>query len=118
MKKVTKSLDVELVYRVGASDPEAGHFAGGVEDPKHLDELAVWADYDEQFDFDRDAFVPSKDLQVQISGSRRALFEFGRYLIALSQLQTADPDYHDHFDELQLVNGKPACKLIVRLRDD
>jgi hypothetical protein len=116
VKLAKKTVRVELLYRQGESHPENGHFAGGVETPRHLDELAVWVDEEEKFDIDRDALVPTGDLQVQISGSRRALYEFGKYLVALSQLETEDPAYHDHFDELCELRNKRRCKLLVRLQ--
>jgi hypothetical protein len=109
---------VDLLYREGKSDPERGHFAGGVEEPEHFPELAVRADPEEQYDFNADAFVPTGQVQVQISGTRRALFEFGRYLIALSMLETRDTEYHDHFDRLRVVPNRKPCALIVRLEKD
>jgi hypothetical protein len=97
-------------------DGAQGHFAGGVEEPQHLNELTIGVNDRELFDFEKDRFVPTGDLQVQISGSRRALYEFGRYLVALSKLETEDPDYHDHFDGPRLPDDTRGCELIVRLR--
>jgi hypothetical protein len=107
---------LELRYRTGTSHPDEGHFAGGVEEPQHLDELAIGVSDREMFDFEKDIFVPTGDLQVQISGSRRAFYELGRYFVALSKLETEDPDYHDHFDGLRLSDDTRGCELIVRLR--
>ena len=115
MRKRKEVESIELVYFAGKSNPEKGHFAGGVEEPKHLDELAILIDQDEALDLNTDEMRLTGALQVELSGSRRALFEFGRYLIALSKYDTADPEYHDHFDQLQNVNGRPSTKLIVRL---
>ena len=116
MKLNKQKIELELRYRTGSSDPDKGHFAGGVDEPKHLEELAIEVSDRELFDFEKDVFVPTGGLQVQISGSRRALYEFGRYLVALSKLDTEDPDYHDHFDGLRMSDDTRGCELIVRLR--
>jgi hypothetical protein len=50
-----------------------------------------------------------------------ALFEFGKYLIALSRLQTKNPNYRDTIDSGQLPGEPPAEMLIhspARLKED
>ena len=115
MKK--KSVEIKLVldYMSGKSDPSAGYFEEGVPSPGFLDELAVWIDEEESFDFDADAFKKSGRLQVFFAGSKRSFFELGKYFIAMAQFPAENPKYHDHLDGLMKVNDKKPVEMIVRL---
>ena len=98
MKKVSKKQTITLKYFKGKNAASEGSFAGGVVDPKYLNEIQMWVERAESFDFNEDNFIPTGGMQVNLAGSRRALFELGKYLIAISRYQTADAGYHDHFE--------------------
>ncbi len=115
MNTKTETIELKLNYFRNRSDPSRKSFSGGVKDPQHLDRLAVWVDEDIDYDWNSEQFVPNDGYQVHISGTRSALFELGRYLVALSKYETEDPMYHDHFDDLHDVADKSRCKLIVHL---
>lgn len=110
-------LELELEYFSDKSDPATGYFEEGVPDPEFLDELAVWVDEEEQFDFEPDDFKKSGKLQVFFAGSRRSFFELGRYFLAMSKFQAENPNYHDHLDGLMAVDERKPVELIVRLPD-
>lgn len=115
MKKKTVGLNLTLEYLSGESDPAKGYFEEGVPDPGFLDELAVWVEEEEQFDFAEDNFKKTGKLQVSFAGSERAFFELGKYFIAMSQFPAENPDYHDHLDGLLTVVDKKPVQIIVRL---
>ncbi|MGH7426321.1 MAG: hypothetical protein ACREJP_09160 [Candidatus Methylomirabilales bacterium] len=112
MKLVKKTISVEIETWAGTEDPEKGIFEGGVPDPERLDELAIETSEDEVFDLQLDEFVPTGKVQLHLRGSARAYFALARYLLALCQLETQDPDYHAHF-EIPSPDGKPLIHLIV-----
>ena len=114
MEKKIK-VEVSLSYSKGESDPSRGYFEEGVSDPDCLDELAVWVDEEERFDFDSDVFKKTGRLQVFFAGSRRSFFELGKYFIGMSKFPADNTNYHDHIDGLMDVTGKTAVELIVRL---
>jgi hypothetical protein len=108
-------LELDLRYIAGQSDPAAGYFEEGVPDPEFLNELAVWVDEEEQFDFEVDGFKRSGKMQVFFAGSRRSFFELGRYFIAMSKFSAENSKYHDHLDGLMEVDGRAPVEMIVRL---
>ena len=118
MKKESVELKLVLDYTSGESDPAAGYFEEGVPDPGFLDELAVWVNEEEVFDFEKDAFERSGRLQVFFAGSQRSFFELGKYFIAMSRFPAKNPKYHDHLDGLMKVDGQKPVEMIVRLPSD
>lgn len=115
MKTVTVKLSVELNYLSGDSLPGEGYFEEGVSDPDFMNELAVWVDEEEKFDFEADEFKSTGRLQVFFAGSKRSFFELGRYFLAMSRFEAENPNYHDHLDGLADVEGRQSVELIVRL---
>ena len=115
MKKKSIELNLTLEYTYGKSDPAKGYFEEGVPAPGFLDELAVWVDEDEEFDFEEDSFKKTGRLQVFFAGSQRSFFELGRYFIAMSQFPAKNPSYHDHLDGLRPVDDREPVELIVGL---
>jgi hypothetical protein len=113
MKQIQKKLELTLTYLNGQNKPEEGYFEGGVKDPDFLKELLLWVEDEEIFNFDKNTFVKTGNQQVNLCGTKRALFELGRYLIALSKYETKNPNYHDHFDEINYPEGKSPSALIV-----
>ena len=113
MNKKQKKIDLILSYTIGKESREDGYFEGGVQDPSYSDEILLWVEEDEKFDFDKDAFVRTNKYQVNLCGTERSLFELGRYLIGLSQYETENNNYHDHFDEISSPDGKKPCNLII-----
>lgn len=116
LKKINREVTIKLKYFSGIDDPQKGIYEGGVCEPEHLDELIIDIENEEIFDMDSDSFIQSGNKNLHISGSRRALKEFGTYLIALSNYKTNDPDYHDHFDAVSNSNGKDLVNMIVHLK--
>lgn len=114
VKVIVKSIQLQLEYYPPRAGTERGVFSGGVVPPSHTDELAIWANPRQVYDAERDAFENVEGSQIEITGTRRALYELGRYLIALSDHETDDPDYHDHIEDLAQVTDEPACELIIR----
>lgn len=115
MKKKTVEINLTLEYTSGKSDPAKGYFEEGVPSPGFLEELAVWVDEEEQFDFEEDHFKQTGRLQVFFAGSQRSFFELGKYFIAMSQFPAENPNYHDHLDGLLPVADEKPVELIVRL---
>lgn len=112
MKLVTKRIEVEVAYFVGRQDVSRGRYEGGVPDPEHLEEFRLDAAPDLVYSEETDNLIPSGMLQIHLHGSSAAYLDFARYLLALCQLETEDPDYHDHF-EIQDSSGRPKVHLIV-----
>jgi len=53
--------------------------------------------------------------QVNLWGTATDFRELGRYLLAIAELDTtADPDFHQHHDELRTDDGRTRIDLIVR----
>ncbi len=98
MKRIVEKIPIEIVRYEGVEDAATGRFEGGVEEPSFLDELEVQIADDSAYDAATDALSPTGRVQLHLRGSRRAYFELGRYLVALSRHQTADPDPHDHLE--------------------
>lgn len=113
MKIMTEELTIALKYVVGKEDPDRGYYPGGVQDPLALEELQVWVERSQRFSYQSKSFSECEGYQIHIGGSRRSLFELGRYLIALSRYHTSDRSYHDHLDEIGEVAGKERCEIII-----
>lgn len=94
--------EILLDYRVGKDEPEKGIFRNSVVLPKHSDELVVSVRRPAE---DLTDVAGDRDLdlrpQIHLLGSARALEEFGRYLIALARLQTADSEPYGSIDDVQ-----------------
>jgi hypothetical protein len=111
---IRKQIEVELEYLAGRDEPKRGIFRSGVADPKFMDELWLDVGDDQVYDEATDNLVSNGKLQINLGGSRRALASLGKYLLALSEFQTEDPAYHDHFDDICDSTGRIAVHLILR----
>ncbi|MBX6331320.1 MAG: hypothetical protein IRY91_05675 [Gemmatimonadaceae bacterium] len=112
-KRVAVPTNVVLEYWQGRDLPGVVYENTPV-DPEHTDELTIALRSDEP----DDTSDPRTPLflgrpQVHFAGTPRALEAFGRYLIALARLETADPNPHEHFEDVQNADGG-TIHLIVR----
>ena len=83
-----------------------------VPEPKFLDEIWITTSEDVMSDSEGKDVLTGKT-QINLRGSRRAYREWARYLLALAELRTLDPDYHDHFFDLIDNTGFPGVHLIA-----
>ena len=112
---VEKSATVTLAYVDGEEDAARGIFGRRPLDPEFTDEIGV-AVYPDDESTAITGLLRSTPLQVQLSGSPRALEALGTYLIALARLETADPNPHEHFEDVRNVHAGGTLHLIVRRR--
>ena len=82
-------------------------------DPKYVNELKLAVYQDDDSRGTTQTLSKRRRLQVQLGGTPRSLEALGRYLIAMARLNTDDPDFHDHFEQVQCENGG-TVHLIVR----
>lgn len=108
-----KEIQLTLEFLEGKQDVEKGTFNGGVREPKFLDELMIDVKEGERYDFDLDEDVPTGKYEIQLEGSARAFRELGKYLIAITEYQTQDPRYHDHFDDLLNSDAEEFVDLVI-----
>ena len=118
-----KTIQVELTFHGDGTVTERnGAFSGGVPAPS--------LDGDVSFSVHRE--VPDEDgiwnpvegedsveggFQVNITGNSEGYRELGRYLLALSELDTsADERFHEHHDDLVSSDGRTRLHLILRKR--
>lgn len=113
-KKQIKEITLKLGYYPSKSDKENGIYSGGVCEPKYVDELKMNISEDYEFDMDNEEFKKNGMYALEISGSERALEEFGKFLINVAMFQTDDEDYHEHIDNLLNNNGDAAVNLTIR----
>jgi hypothetical protein len=113
IEKKKEKIEITLEYLEGNDKPQIGHFQSAVVHPKYLSELNIWVNEKMEFDENKDQFVKVSGYQINILGSRKAIKEFGKYLIALSKFETLDENYHDHFDELGKIDNEDSCEIIV-----
>ena len=113
MDTISKKIEVDVSYFIGRQDPQRGIFEGGVPDPPYLDELILDLSIDEVYDEAADDFVPSGRTQVNVRGTRRSYAAFARFLLALCELRSADPDYHSHLEDVRNAAGESAVHMIV-----
>ena len=108
-------LDIE--YQKERADVKSGVFEGGVDEPETLSDVTLWVDELTEFDFDKDDFKRIGD-QINLAGTSSALFELGKYLIALSRYKTIDPDFHVHLEDFGVASGEDRCELLIRKLPD
>jgi hypothetical protein len=113
METIKKEQQIILEYLKGNDRPDKNYFEGGVKDPIHTNELLMWVEEKEVYDEEKNDFIKNGEYQINICGSNRSLFELGRYLIALSQYETPNKNYHDHIEEIGSLENKKPCELIV-----
>ena len=116
-----KTISVELRFHGdGTIVKNGGSYFGGVADPMLADSI--------RFSVQREALdedgllnpVPGEAtvegaFQVNIYGNREGYRELGRYLLALSELDTTDdPEFHAHFDTLKSLDDRTTLHIIFR----
>jgi hypothetical protein len=109
----TETIEVLLKYFDDVDEPEKGIFRSSVADPAYVDEILLWVQEKKEAGDSEDEDSISGVSSVNIGGSRRALYELGCYLIALSRFETKDMGYHDHFDEVASPPDESTCDLII-----
>jgi len=106
-------IGLTLTYYVTEEVPSEGTYGNQPKRPEHTDELEIDVHYDDDSPGIPDA-LRSKDLQVQLLGTPRAMEELGRYLIALARMQSENPYPHDHFEDLGSANGGRMHLIVER----
>mgnify|MGYP001083900828 CR=1 FL=1 len=114
MKSKRVPLEIVLEYLTIEEKPEAGTYGNCPADPPFTDELEIGVYIDD------DSIGPptelvGKPLQVRFAGTPRALEAFGKYLIALARLETANPSPHDHFENVKNEYGGTVHLITERL---
>lgn len=113
-KRQTKEITLKLNYYKSKVDKEAGVYLGGVVEPKHIDELEFNIEDDYEFDMESEEFKKNGMHALEISGSNRALKEFGKFLINIAMFKTEDEDYHEHLETIKNSDGQPTVNITVR----
>lgn len=113
-KKETKEITLKLDYFKSKVDKENGVYYGGVVEPKYMHELTMDIEDDYDFDIETEEFKKNGMFSVEISGTRRALKEMGKFLINMAIFRTEDEDYHEHIDKLQDRSGNPIANITIR----
>ena len=110
-KRVKVPTEVTLEYWSGKDVPGRKYVNVPV-DPEFTAELTLSISDDGEAD-PHACVLGGRRPQVNFEGTPRALEEFGKYLIALARLKTADPNPHAHFEDVRDAYGDTA-HLIVR----
>lgn len=108
------SLPTEIILEYWKGEDVPGRiYSNAPVDPDFTGELTVAVRSD---DDDTDPRTPlfSGRPQVHFAGTPRALEAFGRYLIALARLQTADSDPQEHFEDVQNADGGTTHLIVHR----
>ena len=113
MKK-TKEILMKLQYYPSKFDKENDIYYGRVVDPKYVRELTFDVNDDYDFDIEKEEFSKNGLYSIQISGTKRALKEFGKFLVNMAEFKTEDEDYHEHIDQINDSEGNPLVNLTVR----
>jgi hypothetical protein len=109
-----KTVTVTLSYYGGDDDPASGVFARRPVEPPFSHELSFGVYLDDD-SIGTPESLRDQPLQIQLSGTARALEAFGTYLLAMGALNSEDPDVHEHFDDIPNDGGGPL-HVIVRRR--
>lgn len=118
MKKTKKEITLLLEFNEGIQNPENGIFEGNVEPPKYLNELNIEVSEAREYDFETDDFKYTGKVDIQVQGSNRAYRELGKYLIAITEYQTEDHRYHDHFDNILDSEDEERINLVIYKPED
>jgi hypothetical protein len=110
-KRVKVPAEVTLEYWSGKDIPGRKYVNFPV-DPEFTAELTLSISDDSEAD-PRVRVLGGRRPQVNFEGTPRALEAFGKYLIALARVNTANPNLHMHFEDVRDAYGDTA-HLIVR----
>ncbi len=113
-KRQTREVTLKLNYYKSKADKEAGVYYGGVVEPKYINELAFDIGDDYEFDMESEEFKKNGKYALEISGSNRALKEFGKFLINIAMFKTEDEEYHEHLETIKNGDGQPSVNITVR----
>lgn len=113
MKLRKQEINLSLEFFEGKQDLENGVFEGGVKEPENLEELTIDILEGETFDLEIEQFSKTGKYEIQIQGSNRAYRELGKYLLAITEYQTEDPSYHDHFENILNSNNQEFVDLVI-----
>jgi len=116
-----KTINVELSFDGdGTVVKDRGGYYGGVTDPEIRDNIR-FSVHREALDEDGllnpipDEGTVEGAFQINVYGKSEGFRELGRYLLALSELDTTvDPDFHSHFDDLKSIDGRTTLHIILR----
>lgn len=115
MSDVTRtSAEIHLDYYSGTDEPDRGIFVHRPVEPEDTAELVIGVYIDDD-SIGSPPELKGKQIQIDFSGSARALESLGTYLIALARLESRDPDPHEHFEDVQNAEGG-NIHLIIRRR--
>jgi len=108
------AIELSLEYLAGRDEPQRGIYRNFPVEPKHTRELSIAI----RSNRDPAGITPDNRArygkpQIHLAGTARALEAFGRYLIALARLETADPEPYDSFDAVRNVDGG-TIRLLTR----
>jgi hypothetical protein len=108
---------ITVSYTIGKQNPQTGYFQGGVSQPEFINEIQIDVYEDEMLDPDVEDPVPSGKVQIHIRGTERSYRSLAEYLLGIcvysANPMMKDPDYHDHFLDMQNSAGSAAVHLIV-----
>lgn len=112
--KKTKEIKLTLNYFKSNIDKENGIYYGGVVEPKYMNELTIDINDDYDFDIDKEEFCKNGLYSIEISGTKRALKELGKFLVNMAMFKTKDEDYHEHIDQLYNSIGEPIANITIK----
>ena len=104
---------ITLEYWVGNDIPGVSYENAPVE-PEFVDEITIALRSDDAAIVDPRTPLYGGRPQVHLVGTTRALEAFGKYLIALARLETADPDPHEHFESVRNADGGTVHLIVHR----
>jgi len=115
MDRVRVATELELEYYTGTDIPGKQYVNTPV-DPEFTEELTLTIRPDELDGDPRVDVLGGRRPQVNLVGTARALEALGKYLIALARLNTADPDPHEHFEDLRNADGGTVHLIVHRTK--
>jgi hypothetical protein len=119
-KKRKEKIDIEIEYFDSEnSNPIKKIFTGGIVLPKLIDfDIEVNSyEYPEYNENDIEPKIFEKQ-SITILGSKKTLFELGKFIIGISKFETKEPNYHEHI-ELERSDDENFIKeLTIQRLDD
>ncbi len=120
MTKKTISVELDFLGDGSVVEKKPGHFFGGVPDP-HVGSNIQFTVHSEELDEAgllnpvSGAPTVAGAFQINVYGTSNGYRELGRYLLALAELDAgADPDFHQHLDDLLSADLRTHLHVILR----
>ncbi|OZM58464.1 hypothetical protein CIB95_02535 [Lottiidibacillus patelloidae] len=110
--KVQKKVTLTLEYFKNKVSKDKTVFSGGVVEPE-ISGLMIDVREGMHFDLESEQLVRNGKHELHIYGGRKDMMEFGKYLIALANYETEDPNYHDHFDNIKNFDGEDSVDIVI-----